>query len=47
MSDKERMLEKIELYCDSGRRAMVPQDELEANAPTLEECMEAYNAKNV
>lgn len=47
MSDKERMLEKIELYCDSGRRAMVPQDELEANAPTLEECIEAYNEKGV
>lgn len=47
MSKRERIIELIELYCDAGRRAMVPQDELEANAPTLEECIEAYNEKGV
>lgn len=47
MSEREMMLERIEMYCDSGRRLMIPENELEVHAPTLQECMEAYNAKNV
>ena len=47
MTDRERILEKIDLYCDADRRRMATADELRANAPTLGECMEAYHGQNV
>ena len=47
MNERERMLELIEMYCDSGRRLMIPENELEVHAPTLQECMEAYNEQGV
>lgn len=47
MSKRERILELIELYCDAGRRSMVPENELEANAPTIEECLEAYHEQDI
>lgn len=47
MSEREMMLELIEVYCDSGRRLMIPENELEVHAPTLQECMEAYNEQGV
>ncbi len=47
MTDRERILEKIDLYCDADRRGMATADELRANAPTLGECMEAYRGQGV
>ena len=41
MTDRERILEKIDFFCDADRRGMATVDELRANAPTLGECMEA------
>jgi len=39
MTDKERMMEQIEMYCDADRRARIDPAEAEKYCPTVEEAM--------
>lgn len=39
MSDKERMQELIEVFCDADRRNRIDPEEAEKYCPTVEEAM--------
>jgi len=39
MTDKELMLERIEMYCDADRRGRIEPEQAEAYCPTIEEAM--------
>ena len=39
MTDKERMEERIEIFCDADRRGRLDPEEAERYCPTLEEAM--------
>ena len=41
MTDKERMMEKIEMYCDADRRGRIDPDDAEKYCPTIEEALDA------
>ena len=40
MSDKERIMELIDIYCDADRRMAYSKEELEQHSPTLERVIE-------
>lgn len=42
MTDKERMLEQIEMYCDADRRAGIDPEEAEKYCPTVGEALDAW-----
>ncbi len=44
MTDKERMMERIEIYCDADRRARIDPEEAEKYCPTVEEAMKIWEA---
>ena len=41
MTDKERMMEQIEMYCDADRRGRIDPDDAEKYCPTIEEALDA------
>ncbi len=41
MTDRERMQERIELYCDADRRGRIDTEEAEKYCPTIEEALDA------
>ena len=41
MTDREIMLEKIEMYCDADRRGRIDPEEAEKYGPTIEEALDA------
>ena len=41
MTDRERMQERIELYCDADRRGHIDPEEAEKYCPTIEEALDA------
>lgn len=41
MTDKERMMEQIEMYCDADRRAGIDPAEAAKYCPTVEEALDA------
>ena len=41
MTDRERMQERIELYCDADRRERIDPEEAGKYCPTIEEALDA------
>lgn len=41
MTDRERMQERIELYCDADRRGRIDPEETEKYCTTIEEALDA------
>lgn len=46
MSERDRMLELIEFYCDADARAMRSKEELDKYAPTFEQIFDALSMDN-